>query len=146
VVIVAAGEGRFAPVDVDVGRQSGDLVEIRNGVAVGQRVVVSGQFLIDSEASLKGALTRIAASGESAATPTVHKAEGVVRSIGDELVIKHGPIPSLGMGAMTMAFKAPKDGVPKDVKPGINVRFEFVVTPQGGMQLTSIVADGSGAK
>ena len=59
-----AGEGRFMPVDVDVGRQSGDLVEIRKGIAVGQRVVVSGQFLIDSEASLKGALTRIAASGQ----------------------------------------------------------------------------------
>ena len=66
VVIVAAGEGRFMPVDVDVGRQSGDLVEIRKGIAVGQRVVVSGQFLIDSEASLKGALTRIAASGQEA--------------------------------------------------------------------------------
>ena len=52
------------PVDVEVGRQSGDLVEIRKGLAVGQRVVVSGQFLIDSEASLKGALTRIAATGE----------------------------------------------------------------------------------
>ena len=63
VVIVATGEGRFMPVDVDVGRQSGDMVEIRKGIAVGQRVVVSGQFLIDSEASLKGALTRIAASG-----------------------------------------------------------------------------------
>ncbi len=41
---------------------------------------------------------------------------------------------------MTMAYKAPKGGVPKDVKPGTNVRFEFVVTPQGDMQLTSIVA------
>jgi Cu(I)/Ag(I) efflux system membrane fusion protein len=166
VVIVAADGGRFMPVDVDVGRQSGDMVEIRKGIAAGQRVVVSGQFLIDSEASLKGALARIAATGEEgslvtaqAADPhaghampaapaatTVHKAEGVVRSVGDELVIKHGPIPSIGMGAMTMAYKAPKGGVPKDVKPGTNVRFEFVVTPQGDMQLTSIVPGGGGAK
>ena len=43
------------------------------------------------------------------------------------------------MGAMTMAFKAPKGGLPKDVKPGTNVKFEFVFTPQGDMQLTSIV-------
>ena len=166
VVIVAAGEGRFLPVDVQTGRQSGDLVEIRKGLTVGQRVVVSGQFLIDSEASLKGALTRIAASGQDASLMTaqgsdphaghkmpaataaaaVHKAEGVVRSVGDELIIKHGPIPSLGMGAMTMAYKAPKGGVPKDVKPGTNVRFEFVVTPQGDMQVTSIVPGGGGAK
>jgi Cu(I)/Ag(I) efflux system membrane fusion protein len=165
VVIVDAGEGKFMPVDVEVGRQSGDLVEVRKGLKAGQHVVVSGQFLIDSEASLKGALTRIAVSGQEgslmiaqapdphaghkmpAAPPAVtHKAEGVVRSIGDELVIKHGPIPSIGMGAMTMAYRAPKGGVPKDVKPGTNVRFEFVVTPQGDMQLTSIMPGGGGAK
>jgi len=81
-----------------------------------------------------------------ASAPAVHKAEGVVRSLGDELVIKHGSIPSIGMGAMTMAYKAPKGGVPKDVKPGTNVKFEFVVTPQGDMQLTSIVPGGGGAK
>jgi len=166
VVIVDAGEGRFTPVEVEVGRQSGDLAEIRKGLDAGQRIVVSGQFLVDSEANLKGALTRIAASGQEgslitaqavdphaghrmpAAPPaaTVHKAEGVVRSIGDELIIKHGPIPSIGMGAMTMAYKAPKGGVPKDVKPGTNVKFEFVVTPQGEMQLTSIAPGGGGAK
>ncbi len=164
VVIVDAGGGRFQPVAVEVGRESGDLAEIRSGLAVGQRVVVSGQFLVDSEANLKGALTRIAASGEAgnlmvaqaadphaghkmAAPPApvaVHKAEGVVRSLGDEIVIKHGPIPSIGMGAMTMAYKAPKGGVPKDVKSGTNVKFQFVVTPQGDMQLTSIVPAGGG--
>jgi len=67
VVIVASGEGRFLPVDVEVGRHSGDLVEIRKGLAAGQRVVVSGQFLIDSEASLKGALSRMPAEEGTAA-------------------------------------------------------------------------------
>jgi Cu(I)/Ag(I) efflux system membrane fusion protein len=55
------------------------------------------------------------------------------------VLIKHGPIPSLNMGAMTMPYKAPKGGVPKNIVPGTNVRFEFVLTPQGDMQLTSIV-------
>jgi Cu(I)/Ag(I) efflux system membrane fusion protein len=167
VVIVAAGEGRFLPVDVVLGRQSGDLVEIRKGLSVGQRVVVSGQFLIDSEASLKGALARISTADQEpgpttaqaadphaghtmAAAPATadaaHKAEGVVRSLGDEVLIKHGAIPTAGMGAMTMAFKAPKAGLPKDVKVGTNVRFEFVLTPQGDMQLTSIAPGGDGAK
>ena len=61
VVIVEAAAGRFAPVEVEVGRESGDLVEVRKGLAAGQRVVVSGQFLVDSEASLKGALARLVA-------------------------------------------------------------------------------------
>ncbi len=157
VVIVDAGNGSFAPVDVAVGRESGDLVEIVKGLEAGQKVVVSGQFLVDSEANLKGALARISASSDvvaqagtvdphaghkmpAAAPPAqVHKAEGVVRSVGDEVLIKHGAIPTAGMGAMTMAFKAPKGGVPKDVKEGTNVKFEFVLTPQGDMQLTSIV-------
>jgi len=167
VVIVDAGSGRFTPVEVAVGRESGEATEIRSGLAAGQRVVVSGQFLVDSEASLKGALTRIAASGDTAAagadphagagagtgagsaaavaTPPVHKAEGVVRSVGDEVLIKHGAIPSAGMGAMTMAFKAPKGGVPADVAPGTNVKFGFVFTREGDMQLTSIVAVTAGA-
>lgn len=139
VVIVSEGEGRYAPVEVDVGRESGDLTEIRKGLKVGQKVVVGGQFLVDSEANLKGALGRLGASGDGAApTAEVHKAEGVVRAVGDEILIKHGAIPSAGMGAMTMAFKAPKGGAPKDVDEGTNVRFEFVLTPQGEMQLTSI--------
>ena len=63
----------------------------------------------------------------------------MVRSVGDEVLIKHGAIPSAGMGPMTMAYKAPKGGLPKDVKEGTSVKFEFVLTPQGDMQLTSIV-------
>jgi len=161
VVIVDAGRGKFEPVEVAVGRESGDLAEIRSGLAAGQRVVVSGQFLVDSEANLKGALTRIAAAGDAVApaadshaghavpkapAPPIHKAEGVVRSIGAEVLIKHGPIPTAGMGAMTMAFKAPIGGVPRDVKEGANVRFEFVLTPQGEMALTSIVPVPAGDK
>jgi len=159
VVVVDGGDGRFVPVEVVVGREAGDVTEIRKGLVVGQRIVVSGQFLIDSEASLKGALARISSGGDmvaqagaadphaghamptpaAPAKPATHKAEGVVRSVGDEVLIKHGAIPTAGMGAMTMAFKAPKGGVPKDIKEGTAVAFEFVFTPQGDMQLTSIV-------
>jgi len=59
VVIVADDQGKFHPVDVARGRESGDMTEIRKGVQKGQRVVVSGQFLIDSEASLRGAYNRM---------------------------------------------------------------------------------------
>jgi len=59
VVIVADDQGKFHPVDVARGRESGDMTEIRKGVQKGQRVVVSGQFLIDSESSLKATLSRM---------------------------------------------------------------------------------------
>jgi len=59
VVIVAESDGRFRPVNVETGAQDGGQTEIRSGLALGQRVVVSGQFLIDSEASLKATEARL---------------------------------------------------------------------------------------
>jgi Cu(I)/Ag(I) efflux system membrane fusion protein len=67
VVIVRESDGRFRPVDVVLGGEANNDIEIRKGVEPGQTVVASGQFLLDSEASLKSALTRIDTS--SASTP-----------------------------------------------------------------------------
>ncbi len=57
-VVLALGEGRFRPVPVEAGFESGDRVAILNGVEAGDAVVVSAQFLIDSEASTASALSR----------------------------------------------------------------------------------------
>ena len=59
VVFVAQEEGKFAPVDVEVGIDRDGTTEIRKGLQAGQKVVVSGQFLIDSEANLKATTTRM---------------------------------------------------------------------------------------
>ena len=67
VVIVAQGDGKFAPVDVRVGLDSNGQTEIRSGLQAGQKVVVSGQFLVDSEASLKASATRMSEMPTSAA-------------------------------------------------------------------------------
>jgi Cu(I)/Ag(I) efflux system membrane fusion protein len=58
-VIVQDADGTFRPVAVQAGRSSGDQTEILSGLHGGERVVASGQFLIDSEASLSGALERL---------------------------------------------------------------------------------------
>lgn len=64
-VMLAQDGGRFMPVEVERGSEADGQVEIRRGLQAGQRVVLSGQFLVDSEASLKGVQTRQAASGAS---------------------------------------------------------------------------------
>ena len=69
VVIVAQAEGRYAPVEVELGRESGDSVEIRKGLEPGAKVVASGQFMIDSEASLKGVLARMGDGAEATSGP-----------------------------------------------------------------------------
>jgi len=49
---------------VQVGRSAGGQTEILAGLSAGDWVVTSGQFLIDSEASLSGALERLSAPAE----------------------------------------------------------------------------------
>ena len=58
-VIIARDAGRFASRTVTAGIESGDWVEILAGIESGEEVVTSGQFLIDSEASLKASMTRM---------------------------------------------------------------------------------------
>jgi Cu(I)/Ag(I) efflux system membrane fusion protein len=59
VVIVAEGEGAFRPVEVTLGPEHEGTIVILSGLEEGQQVVTSGQFLIDSEASLRGAYQRL---------------------------------------------------------------------------------------
>ena len=58
-VVLALGEGRFQPVDVVMGMISQGEVEILSGIKEGDKVVTSGQFLIDSEANLRASFSRM---------------------------------------------------------------------------------------
>jgi Cu(I)/Ag(I) efflux system membrane fusion protein len=58
-VVIALEEGRFVPRRVVAGPESGDRVVIRDGLAEDERVVVAGQFLLDSEANLRAGLERL---------------------------------------------------------------------------------------
>lgn len=64
-VIVAEGNGNYRPVTVTSGIESEGRVEILRGLAEGARVVVSGQFLIDSESSFSGADARLTPSTQA---------------------------------------------------------------------------------
>jgi Cu(I)/Ag(I) efflux system membrane fusion protein len=69
-VIVAETDGHFRPLAVRTGRSAHGYTEILDGVRGGEKVVVSGQFLIDSEASLSGALGRLGGSPAAPAPAT----------------------------------------------------------------------------
>lgn len=58
-VVVALGDGRFQPVDVVTGMQRDGRVEILNGLKEGDEIVISGQFLIDSESNLRASFLRM---------------------------------------------------------------------------------------
>jgi Cu(I)/Ag(I) efflux system membrane fusion protein len=58
-VVVALGEGRYRSRKVTLGIESHDRVAIRSGLEAGEEIVVSGQFLIDSESNIEAALARM---------------------------------------------------------------------------------------
>lgn len=59
-LLLASGKGYFQPVNVETGLTAQGWTEIRSGVQEGDEVVTSGQFLIDSEASLRSVLPEVA--------------------------------------------------------------------------------------
>jgi Cu(I)/Ag(I) efflux system membrane fusion protein len=142
VVMVAQGDGRFASVDVEIGSEANGQSEVLKGLEAGQQVVVSGQFLIDSEASLRGTATRMSApapEGSKASEGPVHHGEGKVEKIEkDEITLSHGPIPTLQWGPMTMGFKLPANGLPADVAVGGTVAFGLRQNNDGSYQITNI--------
>nr|WP_315249556.1 efflux RND transporter periplasmic adaptor subunit [uncultured Duganella sp.] len=161
VVMLAQDGGKFMPVDVETGSENNGLTEIRKGLALGQKVVVSGQFLIDSEASLKGTVTRMGTAPtpqsdkQSDKGSPLHHGEGRVERISkDEVTISHGPIASLQWGPMTMPFQLPAgmsakvnvgDRVVFDVKQGKDGSFEIVRMSSSAAAPAANVAPMDGA-
>ncbi len=116
-VVVALGDGSYTVYEVMTGIESGDWIEIVAGLEVGDEVVTSAQFLIDSEASLAGSIRRLDALSMTDSQDdrqTVY-GNGTVEALNPEsrrIRISHGPIEALGWAAMTMEF---------DVLPGVDL-------------------------
>ena len=66
-VVKALGDGRFQPVDVETGMRSDGRVEILSGLGEADEIVVSGQFLIDSESNLQASFLRMSATPATSA-------------------------------------------------------------------------------
>jgi len=148
VVIARNSDGRLQPVEVTVGNDAGDSTEVTGGLVEGQQVVASGQFLIDSEASLKsvlpklegaaapgaGASAAVPASGPAATAAQTYETTGKVEKVtpGD-ITFSHQPVPALGWGAMTMTFGKPSPTAFPDVKAGEAVHFVFRQSDDGYM-------------
>jgi Cu(I)/Ag(I) efflux system membrane fusion protein len=132
IVIVSQGKGRFSPQEVDVGVEHGGMSEIRKGLGAGATVVLSGQFLIDSEASLSGAVARLAATAEAPAKDGGHKGRGKVTQVDPQkssVELDHEPIASMQWPAMKMGFMVADKRELAALKPGDVVEFELAAKP-----------------
>lgn len=65
VVIVAEGDGRFAPREVRLGLSAGGRQQILEGLTAGETIVTTSQFLFDSESNLRAAIARLTAEARS---------------------------------------------------------------------------------
>jgi Cu(I)/Ag(I) efflux system membrane fusion protein len=145
-VMVSQPGGRFVPATVTTGREAQGKTEILSGLSEGEKIVASGQFLLDSEASLSGVQLRPAstarapmAAAASASTPSpALRARALLESKGriealsaGSITISHEPVPAISWPAMTMTFQLDPPGLAKGLKVGDRVAFGFEQRPAG---------------
>jgi len=134
-VYVVDAPGRYRPVEVELGAEVDGRVAVLKGVEAGQQVVASGQFLIDSEASLQGltarapaeaaATTAAAASAQQGPTGEFTTRGRVVELDAAAITLEHEAVPALKWPAMTMPFQLARPDLARGLKAGDAVRFRF---------------------
>lgn len=142
-VMLALPHGRYQPAEVRIGAEAGGRTEVLAGLAAGEKIVSSGQFLLDSEASLSGIRARPIAganAGDAARTPikaASYEATGRIDRISAlDVTITHGPVPAIDWPAMTMTFRLATPRLAQGFKAGDQVRFRFEQAPAGPMVRT----------
>ena len=148
IVIVKEARG-YRPVEVNTGQENNSNTEILSGLTNGEEVVVSGQFLIDSEASLSGVLARLSQQDAPVTpvtrdkpmttmqdmhesnthqepvekTPTGHGKVVDIDIKSAHITLNHEPIQALNWPAMTMGFNVVDPKVLNQLKVGDTVAF-----------------------
>jgi len=116
VAFVALGEGRFEPRKVSMGAETEDgKVEILDGLKPGELVVVSGQFLIDSEARMREALARMM-KGTPVAEATAPKAPQV-----ESAAVALPDAAAKALGTALDAYLEVGDALAKDTTANVGV-------------------------
>lgn len=140
--------GAYRPVEITTGQERDNYTEILSGLSAGEEVVVSGQFLIDSEASLSGVLARLSNQNQAPqdkamnssvsemhtsqdkpmTTEKMPKGRGKVVDVdvkSNHVTLYHEPIAELGWPSMTMGFKVKDSKQLSKLKAGDEVEFDL---------------------
>jgi Cu(I)/Ag(I) efflux system membrane fusion protein len=147
-VVIAMDGERFRAATVKTGMEAAGRTEILEGLKAGERVVSSGQFLIDSEASLRGALDRLAPGVEAPIKEGLVQGKGIVTGVKaakGRIELDHEPIPAIKWPRMTMEFSVSDKAALVKLKKGDAVEFEMRVEPdkQGDYRIDKLTPRGA---
>ena len=133
-IVMLAAQRHFIPAIVQAGEESDGKTVILSGLKAGQKIVASGEFLVDSDATLADVLPRFAVRKmRMSKAPFGHYTDvGLVEALDmSSITLSLEPIPVLGWHAMTMRFALKNPELMKQIKVGDRVQFGFVSNKQG---------------
>lgn len=137
-VVLATGSGRFKSVKVKTGLRSREQVEILEGLKEGDEIVISAQFLIDSESSISSDFMRMTPPAEM---PEIAWATGTVEELyADEnvVLINHLPVPEWKWPSMQMEFSYSPEVSAESLVAGSSVQFSMRKLESGEILIESI--------
>lgn len=126
-VVLALDEGSFKSIAVDIGRVDDQYAEILSGIDTGERVVVSAQFLLDSESSKASDFKRMDHGDELNDGPTSGWTSGTINEVNSvERIINlsHERIEAFNMMGMTMNFVVADSVDIETLKEGMTLEVE----------------------
>ena len=141
-VVLALGEGRFKSVAVELGRLNAEYAAIQSGLKAGERVVISAQFLLDSESSKTSDFRRMDhAGGDTAATPpqSVWVAASINAVMAAERMINadHDAIEAWSWPPMRMDFKVAEGVDIAALASGMSLHIEISRIAGGDYAITA---------
>jgi Cu(I)/Ag(I) efflux system membrane fusion protein len=159
-VVMALGEGKYKSVAVSLGQIFSDYIEITQGLKEFDEVVVSAQFLLDSESSVNSDFMRIdfivtdpdpatakaktsmqdEMSMEMEMSGSVWTHASIIEVISDErkLTLQHGELIAWGMPSMTMDFMVASDVDMSVLRENMEIHVEIVKTDMPMFTVNSI--------
>ncbi|AOE49850.1 efflux RND transporter periplasmic adaptor subunit [Kangiella sediminilitoris] len=145
-VVVALEDGKFKSVNVKTGLVTNNRVEIVEGLKEGDKVVTSGQFLIDSESSIDSDFERFSSSKSTSEDIPMATVDGVINSLNLDagtVNISREAIPKWNRGPATMDFKIDDSIDVSRLKVGATINFMFEIRDEGFF-ITMIHDKGNG--
>jgi Cu(I)/Ag(I) efflux system membrane fusion protein len=137
-VVLALGEGRFKSIAVKLGRKTRDYFEVLEGLNAGDNIVISAQFLIDSESSKTSDFLRM---NDQDSKPTSVWVAGKVNSVdvnARKINVDHDAIDVWEWPAMTMDFSV-DDSVDLDsLTAGTELHMQVTKLDSGGYAITGV--------